>query len=328
MLADTQSDVCLSCHGSRGKFDDKVTKGLVSPVAQPSFLDDVLSMPFIHPLSPEAFSRHEPGVVTCTSCHSPHRGTIPGRASDTPSGRKYLSPRNPERFEHELCEDCHGSEGATAQSFTDISRLLSPSSRSFHPVHAPASEPSQSVIPALAGAEINCTDCHGNSQANGVRGPHGSSIRYILRRDYTTTDGGSESQSTYALCYSCHRREHLLEQSPFPEHEEHVVEASASCATCHNPHGSVSNRALIRFGEETTVGGVSPSASTGRLEFVSDGPGSGACYLTCHGVDHAPEAYGIMELRIRANRLGPLLAPQSSTRTSAPKPSKPKIKKQ
>ena len=68
---------------------------------------------------------------------------------------------------------------------------------------------------------------------------------------------------------------------------------------CYTSKCSVENRALIRFGEETTVAGVSASMSTGTLEFVSDGPGSGACYLTCHGVDHGPEAYGSMKTLLR-----------------------------
>jgi hypothetical protein len=70
------------------------------------------------------------------------------------------------------------------------------------------------------------------------------------------------------------------------------VEERATCASCHDPHGSVDNRALIRFGEETYLGGAGPSLSTGRLAFVSAGPGSGTCYLTCHGVDHAATGYG------------------------------------
>ena len=55
------------------------------------------------------------------------------------------------------------------------------------------------------------------------------------------------------------------------------------------------NRALIRFGEETLIAGVAPSARTGRLAFVSTGAGAGTCYLTCHGRDHAPESYGLLQ---------------------------------
>jgi hypothetical protein len=54
----------------------------------------------------------------------------------------------------------------------------------------------------------------------------------------------------------------------------------------------VNNRALIRFGEETFDVGVGPSVEAGRLEFISDAPGSGTCYVTCHGYDHSPGYYG------------------------------------
>jgi predicted CXXCH cytochrome family protein len=95
-----------------------------------------------------------------------------------------------------------------------------------------------------------------------------------------------------------------LNSSAFEEHGTHITEVRASCATCHSPHGSVGNRALIRFGEETRFAAVSPSVTAGRLRFVSDGPGSGACYLTCHGRDHAPEGYGALK-----PQLGPKGAP-------------------
>ena len=35
-----------------------------------------------------------------------------------------------------------------------------------------------------------------------------------------------------------------------------------------------------------------PSTQEGRLEFQSEAPAPGACYLTCHGYDHGPEEYG------------------------------------
>ena len=36
---------------------------------------------------------------------------------------------------------------------------------------------------------------------------------------------------------------------------------------------------------------VSPSSTTGRLEYNSLGVGSGECYLECHGEDHNPFPY-------------------------------------
>jgi len=148
------------------------------------------------------------------------------------------------------------------------------------------------VIPSLSGREISCTDCHGNDAPAGARGPHGSGVAFILRAGYATADGNDEASSAYALCYECHDRERVLSSSAFPAHRLHVVDQRASCSTCHNPHGSADNRALIRFGEEPGSVALSMSLSTGRLAFDSLGPGSGACYVTCHGYDHAPAVYG------------------------------------
>jgi len=293
MLPGSQKEVCLSCHDSRARFDNQVIQGIVAGTASPPFLAAVLAKPFAHPLSSQALSRNEPRAVTCSSCHSPHRSMPEPESAALFPGRRKLSPRDPNQFEFELCESCHGSAGVATQSLTDISRLFNANSRSYHPVEAPVSESSPSIVTVLSRAEINCTDCHGNNDFSGPRGPHGSDVAYILRFHYTPVDGAAESESTYALCYACHERTLVLEGSPFPEHAMHIVDERASCATCHNPHGSVDNRALIRFGEETFFGAGAVAASgSGRLEFASAGPGSGTCYLTCHGRDHDPESYG------------------------------------
>ncbi|MCB1035217.1 MAG: cytochrome c3 family protein, partial [Acidobacteria bacterium] len=196
MLASSQIELCLSCHGSATSLEEQVRRGHVVSGVRPPLLGNVLSQPFVHPLTEGAFSRHETGVITCTSCHSPHRSTFTG-SSGTPTGQRYLSPRNPAQFEVQLCESCHGNAGATTRSLVDISRLLNPRNRSYHPVEAPAAGASPSVVPRLRGREINCTDCHGNSDPEGPRGPHGSAVRYILRWPYSTTDGAQESVSAY-----------------------------------------------------------------------------------------------------------------------------------
>lgn len=266
-------------------------EGKVSASARPALLGSVLSLPFVHPLSPGAYSDAEAGAVTCTSCHSPHKGSLerPGTAL---LGRRRLSPKNDNGLEYQLCEKCHGNKGTTTQSLADISRQLNPNNRSYHPVEAPAREPSASVVAALRGREINCSDCHGNADSRGPLGLHGSSEAFLLRARHVTVDGLGEAAANYALCYSCHRRDAVLESTAFPGHRKHIEVIKAACATCHNAHGSVQNRALIRFGEETLIGGVSPSGATGRLAFYSSGPGDGSCHLTCHGKDHGPLAYG------------------------------------
>lgn len=292
MLPGPQTDLCLSCHESQARLEQRATRGEVALGNRATFLASALASPFIHPLSDRAFSRHEPGTVTCTSCHSPHRGLPPRAATARATGLRKTSPVDPNHFEHEMCETCHGGEGLSSPSPLNISRLFNPNSRSYHPVKGPSPEHSPSVAPGLSGREINCTDCHGNSDPAGPRGPHGSAVRFILRAGYATTDGGSESAQAYALCYECHDRERVLDSPVFPLHRRHVVDERASCATCHSPHGSIRNRALVRFGEETLPIGVAPSMQTGQLAFVSAGPGSGSCALTCHGSDHAPREYG------------------------------------
>lgn len=287
MLPAPQSEVCQACHGTEVDVDRAIREGLLTPGRRPPLLADALSQAYAHPIDPAALSRQEPGAVTCSSCHSPHRSSEV-RALRSPTGRK-PSTRDPNEFEYELCQRCHGSGGVTSFDYRDISRLLDPSSRSYHPVQAPAGGSSASIRAELAGREINCTDCHGNSDPTGAKGPHGSNVAFLLRAEYTTLDGSAETPAAYALCYLCHERDLVLE---FPLHRSHVVDLQASCATCHSPHGSVGNRALIRFGEDSLVVGAAPSTETGRLAFLSSAPGEGSCYLTCHGYDHAPESYG------------------------------------
>lgn len=291
MLPAAQTAVCLRCHGTQTEIDRAVSEGSLAPGVQPTSIDSALSQPFVHPMDDHAYSRWEPGVITCTSCHSPHRSTA-ARATGAATTGQSPSTRDPLRPEYELCQECHGNQGIDTQSLLDISRLFNLNSRSYHPVEGPAAEGSISVIATLGQQMISCTDCHRNSDPAGPAGPHGSSVRYILGAEYQTTDGSPESASAYALCYGCHDRETVLDSPVFPGHRFHIVDQRASCATCHNAHGSVNNRALVRFGEETYVAGVSPSMETNRLEFVSDASGSGACYVSCHGYDHAPAYYG------------------------------------
>ncbi|MCP4900633.1 MAG: hypothetical protein GY906_27025 [bacterium] len=295
MLGDPVAELCLKCHGSQADVAQQVASGELAGDARPPLLASVFAKPHVHPIDNDAVTRFAPGAVTCTSCHSAHRSNVQGRSAVVSIGRPHLSPRDPTRFEFELCESCHGDAGAVAPTLTDISRLLTPENRSYHPVEAPSAESSHSIVPALRGAQINCTDCHGNSDPGEAAGPHASDVAFILRANYTLTDGGVSPAVDYALCFRCHEIEAVLNDSPFSDHGRHIREENASCATCHNPHGSVNNRALVRFGEETRISGVLPSASTGRLAFISDGPGSGACFLTCHGVDHGPSAYGSMK---------------------------------
>ena len=111
-------------------------------------------------------------------------------------------------------------------------------------------------------------------------------------REYQLGDPVVETFQSYALCYQCHNRTTLFSgTSGFP-HRRHVVDAGASCAVCHDAHGSRRNPFLVNFlvrgkaGEEV----VRRSAS-GRLAFESTGRGKGRCFLDCHGSNHDPKSY-------------------------------------
>jgi len=291
MLPTAQKVVCLNCHDSRAALDRQVRLGNLSPSAQPPLLGAALAQPFVHPLSETAHSRFDAGAVTCTSCHSPHRRStpLPGR---TIEGTPRRSTRDPRKLEFETCETCHGGAGPLTQSPLDNSRLFDLGSRSYHPVHGPARDGSPSAIPGVRGKQISCTDCHGNSDSEGPRGVHGSRYSGLLVRNYVETDGADLGSGAFDLCFGCHDRTALLESSTFPLHKLHVVDERTSCATCHSAHGSIQNRALIRFGEESRIGAAAPSSRAGRLAFESEMAGSGACYVSCHGVDHSPATYG------------------------------------
>jgi predicted CXXCH cytochrome family protein len=294
MLPRSQRDLCLSCHGSAADLGAQVTAGAVSAGARPPSLDSALAQPYRHPMDDAAFSRYDAGAVTCTSCHSPHRRSLSQAAGA--AGRK-PSPKDPRRLEYEMCLDCHGEPGGAVRGRPDVGARVHPQNPSYHPLRAPAVERSPSLLPDLSGSEIECTSCHGNAAASGARGPHGSAVPGLLRFAYRSLDGARESGNVYRLCYQCHDRTAVLDDSPFPYHRLHVEEERVSCASCHDPHGSTLHRSLVRF---DGVPGVSPSVETGRLEFVSSGPGSGTCYLTCHGEDHKPESYGAVPAALEA----------------------------
>ena len=64
MLAGSQTEVCLTCHDSRARTDRLVVEGVLAPGAQPQLMATTLALPYIHPLTHGAFSRHESGELS------------------------------------------------------------------------------------------------------------------------------------------------------------------------------------------------------------------------------------------------------------------------
>ncbi len=92
---------------------------------------------------------------------------------------------------------------------------------------------------------VTCSDCHaGDVTSNGARGPHGSSVRYIMDENYTgnwTTaylnTGSANDVSSNIICIKCHTNFRNMNGV----HQEHDDRGSfdARCTGCHVkvPHG-------------------------------------------------------------------------------------------
>ena len=104
MLPAAQVDLCLSCHESQTRLEQNNGGGTISLQSGSTFLASTLASPFVHPLSDHAYSSREPGVVTCTSCHSPHRGLPQQAASAVNTSMRRQSLKDPNRFKELLRE--------------------------------------------------------------------------------------------------------------------------------------------------------------------------------------------------------------------------------
>lgn len=299
----TVSETCLACH------DGSVP--MAADVA-----DDMRKLAVHDTAAPIAFQEQD-DQTNCTSCHDPH--TMGSGSGAPPAIHPNLgridgvnasgSPIPAANTEFEVCFKCHADGDRTrpmvnrviAQTNTRLE--FSPTAVSFHPVQSPGrnSDVPSLLPPWTTASMMYCSDCHGSesnltpgdpSRGGGV---HGSNYEGLLRARYETSDETSESAAAYALCYTCHNRDHILseENSSFPGHRRHVVEERTPCSACHDAHGipstqgsTMNNSNLINF--DTRI--VLPNAR-GRLEFRDTGRFRGECFLQCHGRDHDPLGY-------------------------------------
>lgn len=292
---------CFVCHNgdvASRDVEGEFNKFSTHPVEHTEWIHDTREEPLL-------MQRH----VSCSDCHNPHavesvqgKSLFPAAIGSVKGINATGGKTSEASFEYEVCYACHGvTEQSRAalvrQDHTTNVRLeFDPANPSFHPVVAPGKNPDVSGFEGgyTPSSLIFCTDCHNSdrSTSTGPLGPHGSIYEPILKREYQLGDPSPESFQSYRLCYQCHNRTSLLsDQSGFP-HRMHVVEAQASCAVCHDAHGSRRNTHLINFTvRERTGGSVVSSSASGRLEFQDLGRFKGQCFLSCHGSDHDPKSY-------------------------------------
>jgi predicted CXXCH cytochrome family protein len=259
--------------------------------------------------------------IECQDCHNPHQasgsaspgapsvsGPIRGVSGISAIGQGIVNSLN----QYEICFKCHGditnnvvTTFPTTRQIDQLDTLkeFDPANPSFHPVEQRGvnnNVPSL-LSPYTPQSIIFCTDCHGNNDAAGPAGPHGSTNKHILVANYTTTDFTKESSFEYALCYKCHSRTSILNDDSFKEHKKHIDGEDAPCNACHDPHGISHTQATMSNGMPNNthlinfdISIVQPYNGQRMFEDWSDPSHtfSGRCFLRCHGEDHKPEAYG------------------------------------
>ncbi len=299
-----EEDNCLDCH------DGNVAgKNVQSQFAKP-YKHDMYAYTGVHdPAEAVApTSKH----IECQDCHNPHASnattaTAPfvngfnnGVTGINQSGNNVTVATNT----YEICYKCHA--GNTWSPTSGLTRIINQnnvrlefdtSNPSFHPIVGPRNNneiTSNLLSPNTASTVLYCTSCHASDNSSEPAGPHGSIYPYILKFQYETADFTRESANNYALCYSCHNRNNIInDNNTFKEHKKHIVKEDTPCSVCHDPHGisstqgnSTNNSHLINF----RTGIVTPSSS-GALRYEDTGQGKGRCYLTCHGKNHNPKSY-------------------------------------
>ncbi|MFI5398478.1 MAG: cytochrome c3 family protein [Candidatus Binatia bacterium] len=305
LTATTEEGVCLPCHDGRVAAKDLRREFVKYSAHRVDMYTDVHD-----PIeNPNTMARH----VECVDCHNAHEvrarsvgGQIPGPLAGVSGVTISGSFVREASFEYEICLKCHGVNQDRdpvvfrTDSLSNVRLEIDPQNASFHPVADVGRNPNIPglVAPLTPASRTPCLSCHNNDAASQIgssapRGPHGSNYRPILAAEYhLDATMGPESYQLYALCYRCHDRNTLLNRPDGFPHQLHVGKVGASCAVCHDAHGSRRNAHLINFMSRDLTGKVVVTASSsGQLEYTSLGMGTGRCFLTCHGSDHNSKDY-------------------------------------
>lgn len=296
-----EEDNCLVCHNSNVAQKDLTVE------FTKAYKHSVVTYSGVHETAENipVQTRH----VECADCHNPHQvsnatatapnvnGRLVGVRGINTDGSAVASAS----YEYEICYKCHAESPwrPAARIPREIEqnnvRLeFDTGNPSYHPVEgAGASDDVPSLINNLTTASvIYCTDCHASNGTNAPDGPHGSTYVPILKYNNTTADYTTESETAYALCYSCHSRANILSDVTFSEHYSHVVTQEAPCSTCHDAHGISSTQGTVD--ENARLMNCNTDivrVRWGVRSWTSTGYREGYCWVNCHGSIHNQRTY-------------------------------------
>lgn len=280
MLQHPKDELCFKCHGPVKKGIKGEAKTDIQTVILKRSNHPIIQTAQFH-ITGEILPERGPSTprhVSCYDCHNPHLLT----KEKTFKGVRGYSGRGLQikdvQKEYEVCYLCHSDSANLPPNASNIAPEFDPGNASFHPIEAVGRNRN---VPSLKGnlssnSIIKCSDCHGNDDRVGPKGPHGSIYISILKANYTM-ESGPESPYTYELCYECHNRNSILRDESFNAHKRHLLYGNVSCFACHDSHGSRDNENLINFDNRI----VFPNP-LGQLIYMRFVPGRPRCLLSCH----------------------------------------------
>ncbi|MCL4475189.1 MAG: cytochrome c3 family protein [Nitrospirae bacterium] len=280
MLESAKDELCFNCHGPARKGVPGEAKTDISTVMLKKSVHPITQTAQYHVIGetlPE-MSPATPRHVSCYDCHNMHLSTkdkaFKGVRGYSGKGAKIKRSEN----EYEVCYLCHADSANLPSKASNIAPKFDRNNASFHPVEAMGKNRSVPSLrsPLSTSSAITCSDCHGNDDKFGPKGPHGSNYANLLKANYTV-ESGPESPFAYELCYDCHTRSSILNDDSFKSHKRHVLYANIPCFSCHDAHGSKSYDNLMNFDKNKVL----PN-SMGQLLYTKSIPGKPRCFLSCH----------------------------------------------
>ncbi len=280
MLELPKDALCFKCHGTNKRgIQGEAQSDIYSVILKRS--NHPVTQTTQYHITGETLPERSSSKIrhaSCYDCHNPHLLTsgkpLKGTRGYSGRGMKISKAEN----EYEVCYNCHSDSANLPSDASNIAGKFESGNASFHPVETPGKN---RTVPSLknvmsATSTITCSDCHGNDDKWGPKGPHGSNYDFILADNYII-ESGPESPYAYELCYGCHRRASILNDDSFKAHKRHVVFGDVSCYACHDAHGSRDYDNLINFDPRIVT-----QNTLNELNYLKFIPGKPRCFLTCH----------------------------------------------